>query len=142
MAALVAALFCAVCVPAMAGNHVCHTRACVLRVAAKHKRADARWCQRHRACRARVAYRRALRRVAPYRGPHGTRWAIPWYVIACESHGNWDAYNPSGAAGPYQLMPMWGAPYPARTRAQKLANHRIAARLWAGGSGAHNWECA
>lgn len=81
-------------------------------------------------------------RLTPYAGPGGTRWAIPWYIVACESGGSWGAYNPSGAAGPYQIMPMWGRPWPANTASARLAHHRIAARIWAGGSGASNWACA
>lgn len=83
---------------------------------------------------------RALRQIAPYPGG-GTWWAIPYYVVACESGGSWTAYNPSGASGPYQLLG-WGAPYPATTWREKMANHRIAADLWAGGAGASNWVCA
>jgi hypothetical protein len=76
----------------------------------------------------------------PYAGPNGTRWAIPWPIVACESGGDWYAHNPSGASGPYQLLG-WGAPYPAVTEAQKMENHRIAARVWNGGRGAFNWVC-
>lgn len=83
---------------------------------------------------------RAFRKIAPYPGG-GTYWAIPWYVVSCESGGSWTAYNPSGAAGPYQLLG-WGAPFPATTWREKMENHRIAAELWAGGAGAGNWVCA
>ena len=85
--------------------------------------------------------REQIRRLTPYRCATG-RWAIPCYVVACESHGLWGAYNRSGAAGPYQLMPFWGRPFPARSLAKRLAHHRIASRLWAGGRGASNWACA
>jgi hypothetical protein len=87
---------------------------------------------------------RAIRRLTPYRCRFGRfgRSAIPCYVVACESHGRWGAWNPSGARGPYQLMPMWGAPWPVRNRADRLAHHRIAARLWNHGRGARNWACA
>ncbi len=85
---------------------------------------------------------RALRLVAPYPGG-GTWWAIPYYIVYCESgtSGLWAAANPSGAVGPYQLLG-WGAPYPAYTWREKMANHRIAASVWAGGAGASNWACA
>lgn len=85
---------------------------------------------------------RALRLVAPYAGG-GTWWAIPYYIVYCESgtSGLWAAANPSGAVGPYQLLG-WGAPYPADTWPEKMANHRIAADVWAGGAGASNWVCA
>jgi len=97
----------------------------------------------HRARRRqRLERRRERRELLPYRGPDGRRWAIPWYIVRCESGGSWSAYNPSGAAGPYQIMPMHGRPWPVRTRADRWEHHRIAARLWAGGRGAHNWVCA
>jgi hypothetical protein len=83
---------------------------------------------------------RAIRRLTPYRCSFG-RSAIPCYVVMCESGGRWNAWNPSGAIGPYQLLG-WGAPWPVRTRADRLAHHRIAARLWNGGRGASNWVCA
>ena len=37
--------------------------------------------------------------------------AIPEYIVQCESGGRWDAYNPSGASGPYQIMPDTAAAY-------------------------------
>lgn len=84
---------------------------------------------------------RAFRLIAPYPGG-GTYWAIPGYIVACESGGSWTAYNPSGASGPYQLMPEWGAPFPATTWHEKMQTHRIAANLYDGGAGASNWVCA
>lgn len=85
---------------------------------------------------------RQFRLIAPYPGG-GTYWAIPYYIVYCESgtSGLWMAANPSGAVGPYQLLG-WGAPYPADTWAEKMENHRIAAEVWAGGAGASNWVCA
>ena len=79
--------------------------------------------------------------VTPFSGPDGTRWAIPWRGVYCESKGSWSAYNSSGAAGPYQIMSMHGRPWPVRTMRDKMKHHRIAARLWAGGRGARNWVC-
>lgn len=84
---------------------------------------------------------RELRLVAPYPGG-GTWWAIPWYIVACESGGDWGAQNASGASDPYQLMPEHGAPFPADTWHEKMQTHRIAGDLYAGGAGAGNWECA
>ena len=72
--------------------------------------------------------------------PYG-KWAIPPYIVGCESGGAWGAYNPSGASGPYQLLG-WGAPMPASTPRRKAQHHIIAARLWAGGRGASHWVCA
>jgi hypothetical protein len=57
------------------------------------------------------------------------KWAIPAPIVMCESGGSWRAANPSGAVGPYQLLG-WGAPYPARTLAQKIRNHLIARSLY------------
>lgn len=84
---------------------------------------------------------RKFRQIAPYPGL-GTYWAVPASIVACESGGSWMAANPSGAAGPYQLMPEWGAPYPATTWRERMANHRIAAEVYAGGAGASNWVCS
>ena len=108
---------------AYARNHGgCYSPACTRRVRAK-------------------AQAKQIRALTPYKCASG-RFAIPCYVIRCESRGRWTAYNASGAAGPYQIMPMHGRPFPVRTRAHELAHHRIAARLWAGGRGARNWVCA
>jgi hypothetical protein len=68
--------------------------------------------------------------------------AIPAYIVACESGGSWSAYNPSGAAGIYQIMPFWGRPFPVDSVEDKREHHRIAARIWNGGAGASNWVCA
>lgn len=117
-------------------------------ILAKHRRLEcagagarkamlARW-QRDRL---RFGRYRAFRLIAPYPGG-GTYWAIPGYIVACESGGSWTAYNPSGASGPYQLMPEWGAPFPATTWHEKMQTHRIAANLYDGGAGASNWVCA
>jgi hypothetical protein len=105
---------------------------------ASHRKAMARtW----RTDKLRYGRYRALRLIAPYPGG-GTWWAIPYYIVYCESRGEWLAYNPSGAAGPYQLMPEHGAPYPATTWHEKMSVHRTAAALYAGGTGASNWVCA
>ena len=65
-------------------------------------------------------------------------WAIPTYIVMCESGGSWTAYNASGASGPYQLMPMHfgGALAMNQSRA---AQHAKAAELWAGGRGRSHW---
>jgi hypothetical protein len=86
------------------------------------------------------ARRAAVARVTPYPGPVGTRWAIPYAIVACESGGSWSAANPSGAIGPYQLLG-WGAPWPANTAAARLRHHQLAAMVWAGGAGRSNWVC-
>lgn len=74
-------------------------------------------------------------------GSHG-HYAIPCYIVDCETGGKWnsDAVNPSsGAYGWYQLMSTW---WPHGTPLTPMEQHRAAHALWAGGSGASNWSCA
>jgi len=99
----------------------CNSRSCELRVKAKY-----------------IA--REIHRLTPYRCSFG-RSAIPCAIVMCESRGKWTAYNPSGAAGRYQIMPFHGRPFPVNTAAKRLAHHRIASRLWRGGAGASQWSC-
>lgn len=82
----------------------------------------------------------AYYRLTPFVCGNGTRWAIPCYIVYCESHYSWMAYNPSGAVGPYQLLG-WGAIYPARTWKAKMQNHRIARRLYLS-QGSSPWVCS
>jgi septal ring factor EnvC (AmiA/AmiB activator) len=77
-------------------------------------------------------------------GPGGP-WAIPWPIVQCESGGQNLPPNSAGASGYYQMLPStWhglggsGQAY----QNSKAEQDRLAARLWAGGSGAHNWVCA
>ena len=96
--------------------------------------------------KARVNARRLTRRLrkryeergalTPYDcGRHG-RFAVPCSVVACESHFNWNARNPSGAWGAYQLLG-W-----LPVGASRIAQHRMAAKLWDGGRGRGHWVCA
>jgi peptidoglycan hydrolase CwlO-like protein len=72
-------------------------------------------------------------------------WAIPEYIVMCESGGNYHAVNASsGAGGAYQIMPAtWrahggqGLPQDAPPAEQD----RIAALIWAD-SGPGAWSCA
>ena len=82
------------------------------------------------------------RHIAPFRCQRGMfgYWSIPCAIIACESHFDWLARNASGAVGPYELLG-WGARYPARSFADELQNHRIAARVYDAGNGRSNWVC-
>jgi hypothetical protein len=80
---------------------------------------------------------RHYRQITPYRclrGREGT-FAIPCYIIECESHFNWWAHNPSGASYIYQLLG-WGAPPPNSFR-NRVRNHEIAHSL-----SLSNWACA
>lgn len=89
--------------------------------------------------RRRHLVRRELARIAPYDcGVHG-HFAVPCGIVARESRYSWSAYNSSsGALGPYQFLG-WRVPWPVRSAADRLAHHRMAARLWAGGAGASHW---
>ncbi len=120
--------------PAPAPVAGCQTRSCVKRVRVRN-------AKRLRAKRQRVWIKKEIRKVTPYSCSFG-RAATPCYIVACESHGSWSAYNSSGAAGRYQIMPEWGRPWPIRSEADKLAHHRIAHRIYNGGAGASNWVCA
>ena len=67
-----------------------------------------------------------------------TEWAIPTYIVMCESGGNWYAYNASGASGPYQLMPLHFGGELAMHQSRE-AQHAKAAELWNGGKGKSHW---
>jgi septal ring factor EnvC (AmiA/AmiB activator) len=85
------------------------------------------------------------RAAASSAGPGGP-WAIPWAIVQCESGGQNLSPNSAGASGYYQMLPStWrglGGSTPQAFQASKGEQDRLAARLWAGGSGAHNWVCA
>jgi septal ring factor EnvC (AmiA/AmiB activator) len=74
----------------------------------------------------------------------GGPYAIPAYIVMCESGGNYSALNPSsGAGGAYQILPStWqlyggqGAPQDA----PKAEQDQIAAEIWAD-SGSSAWVC-
>jgi muramidase (phage lysozyme) len=74
-------------------------------------------------------------------------FSIPTSIVMCESGGNYGAVNPtSGAGGAYQFLPSTyqglGGKYGSPQKAPKWEQDRLAAKLWAGGRGAGNWECA
>ena len=89
-----------------------------------------------------LAARAGPRRAA---GPGGP-WAIPWPIVQCESGGQNLPPNRAGASGYYQILDTtWkglGGSTPHAYQASKAEQDRLAARLWAGGAGPHNWVCA
>lgn len=78
-------------------------------------------------------------------GPGGP-WAIPWAIVQCESGGQNLPPNWAGASGYYQFIPStWkgmGGSTPHAYLASKAEQDRLAAKLWDGGRGARNWDCA
>ncbi|MEV4418474.1 transglycosylase family protein [Patulibacter sp. NPDC049589] len=76
----------------------------------------------------------------------GSSWAIPWAIVQCESGGQNFTPNYLGASGYYQFMPAtWkalGGSTPNAYQASKAEQDRLAAKLWNGGAGARNWDCA
>jgi peptidoglycan hydrolase CwlO-like protein len=87
----------------------------------------------------------AQARAAMKPGPGGP-WAIPWSVVQCESGGQNLPPNFASASGYYQMLDSTWKGLGGSTRhayqASKAEQDRLAGRLWAGGSGAHNWVCA
>lgn len=86
--------------------------------------------------------------------PYG-KWAIPGYIVACESGGDFRAYNSgyepngpgSGPGGAYQIIwQTWNAYAPRRfvdhaQDASRLEQHLIAGMIW-DDVGASAWDCA
>lgn len=75
----------------------------------------------------------------------GGPYAIPTYIVMCESGGDYSAYNPSsGAGGAYQIIPSTWAAYGGKGQshtAPKAEQDRIAALIWAD-VGPSAWSCA
>ncbi len=84
---------------------------------------------------------RAIGQVGP-----GGPWAIPWVIVQCESGGQNLPPNWATASGYYQFITStWkglGGSTPHAYQASKAEQDRLAARLWDGGKGASNWDCA
>ncbi|HWT93718.1 MAG TPA: transglycosylase family protein, partial [Solirubrobacteraceae bacterium] len=82
---------------------------------------------------------------APSAKPSGG-WAIPEAIVMCESGGQNMPPNSAGASGYYQFMPAtWkglGGKGPHAYLRPKAEQDALAAKLWAGGAGASNWDCA
>ena len=78
-------------------------------------------------------------------GPNG-KYVIPWNIVNCESGGRNTGPNGAGASGYYQIIPstwqLFGGKGPSAHGAPKSEQDRIAAKIWNGGAGAGNWDCA
>ena len=74
----------------------------------------------------------------------GGPYAIPTYIVMCESGGNYSALNPSsGAGGAYQILPSTWELYGGTGEPQnapKAEQDRIAGEIWAD-SGPSAWVC-
>ena len=81
----------------------------------------------------------------PALGPSGG-WAIPYAIVLCESGGQNLPPNSAGASGYYQIIPStwaaFGGTGPAAYLASKAEQDAVASRIYAGGSGVSNWDCA
>lgn len=75
----------------------------------------------------------------------GGPYAIPTYIVMCESGGDYHALNPSsGAGGAYQILPSTWRAYGGKGlphQASKAEQDRIAAMIWRD-SGPGAWMCA
>jgi septal ring factor EnvC (AmiA/AmiB activator) len=75
----------------------------------------------------------------------GGPYAIPTYIVMCESGGDYRALNPSsGAGGAYQILPSTWRAYGGKGLphlASKAEQDRIAAMIWRD-SGSSAWVCA
>lgn len=81
----------------------------------------------------------------PALGPSGG-WAIPYAIVLCESGGQNLPPNSAGASGYYQIIPAtwssFGGTGPAAYLASKAEQDSVAARIYNGGAGVSNWDCA
>lgn len=76
-----------------------------------------------------------------YAGGSG-QYSIPTYIVMCESGGDYNAQNPSGAYGAYQIMPEhWNGGVCSGLGRDPAGQDACAARIWeTSGSGA--WACS
>jgi hypothetical protein len=75
------------------------------------------------------------------------QWAIPSYIVQCESTFQNLPPNSAGASGYYQIIPgTWssfgGSPPDNAYEHSKAEQDAVAARIWDGGRGRGNWVCA
>jgi len=102
----------------------------------------ARWQAERSAFYARRKAERERLRYTPYEGPGGSRWAIPYYIVSCESGGDYGAVNgSSGARGAYQMMPSTYAAYCSACDWSKADQDRAAYVLYRE-QGGGPWACA
>lgn len=66
-------------------------------------------------------------------------YSIPSYIVQCESGGDYNAQNPSGAYGAYQIMPGTSAAYGC-DMSSPAGQDACAAKIYAA-EGASPWEC-
>jgi hypothetical protein len=79
-------------------------------------------------------------RVTPYPGG-GRYWAIPWYIVNCESSGDYNAQNPtSSARGAYQMLDSTYAAYCSACDWSPRDQDVAAGRLYRE-QGASPWVC-
>lgn len=92
---------------------------------------------------------RTIRRQTDAVTPFGA-WAIPAYIVMCESHGSFtvvNTSNPNRPAGAYQIITgTWqgfggGAWAQTADAAPPLAQHIVAGRIWRA-HGSAPWACA
>ncbi len=73
-------------------------------------------------------------------------WVIPNAIVLCESGGQDLPPNSAGASGYYQIIPgtwrQFGGTGPAAYLASKAEQDAVASRIWNGGAGVSNWDCA
>lgn len=99
--------------------------------------------QLRKAVMKRWRHRRYANRFTPY-----GNWAIPGYIVACESGGQNLPPNSAGASGYYQIISSTWAGYGGLAYASeaylssKLGQDIVASRIWDGGAGAGQWVCA
>lgn len=77
--------------------------------------------------------------------PSGS-WVIPSSIVSCESGGQNLPPNSAGASGYYQIIPStwqsFGGSGSAAYLAPKSEQDAVARRIYNGGAGVSNWDCA
>lgn len=98
----------------------------------------------------RAAKKKAAAARAATAAPRHRGWAIPGYIVMCESGGNYRAENSSTtASGAYQILDSTWQAYGGLASGTGHAAYAspgwqdtIAARIWDGGAGASQWVCS